>query len=392
MTRPCSSTSDAALVVHRPTFDVGFSTPELTEVFSAHATVKAILEFEAALALALADAGIADADEVKRLAEACQIEVGQAEDVLASTWEAGTPINAMRELVTAELDAAPARWFHFGATTQDAVDTGLMLQARRGFEAIDDGLVGLARSVHDLTLAHRDQPHLGRTFLQNARPTTFGLRTAGWLEAVVDHIVGLRSKANGLTLQLGGSVGTLVDYGDSADAMVAALSDRLELEAPTAAWHGDRTRVLALAQALERTARTMAKIATDVALLASSEISEITVRSGGSSSMPEKQNPIDSVRAIAASSACIGAVAMLTGAPPQEMDRGVGGWHAEWMALPLAFHTTGAAVEAIAGSIASLEVDRQRMESAVDNSASITGAQTQIDRVLSRYHELIGSR
>lgn len=375
----------------RPTFDVGFSTTELTDIFSARATVGAILEFEAALALSLGDAGIADSIAVAALAGACRIEDDQVEAVLASTWEAGTPITALRDLVTTDLDDASSRWFHHGATTQDAVDTGLMIQSRRGLEVVDRLLVELARSLHDLTVAHRDQPHLGRTFLQRARPTTFGLRTAGWLNAVVDHMVELREMSVGLTLQMGGSVGTLSEYGDSADAVAAALAERLNLETPVVTWHTDRTRVLGLAQSLERTSRTMAKIATDIALLASSEIGEITVRSGGSSSMPEKENPIDSVRAIAASSVCAGAVTMLTGVSPQELDRGVGGWHVEWAALPLVFQTTGATIEAMAGSLASLEVDNERMSSAVDDLDPIPGAGAQIDRVVSRYDEHVGT-
>ena len=364
-----------------PTFDPGFSTEKLARIYSPDGTVGAMLEFEAALALALADAGIAPLAEAELVASACEGGVGDAQSILTSTWDTGTPILALHAAIVAKVgDEAASHWFHFGATTQDTVDTAQMLQAGSALDSLTNGLASIASRLRDLTVAHRERAHSGRTFLQEARPTTFGLRTATWLSAVLGHLSDLRTLRQGLVVQLGGPVGALEGYGEDATAVVEALARRLGLKAPGISWHGNRSQIWALAHSVSRTAGTMAKIGSDIALLASTGIGEISVRSGGSSSMPGKENPIDSFRAVAASAACSGAMAMLSSAPPFELDRGVGGWHVEWLALPLVFQTAAAAVEAIDISVGALEPvgPDTRAEDAV-----IAGSSGQIDNVLS---------
>lgn len=356
----------------------------MNDLFSAAGVVSSILEFEAALASALAEEGLAPASEAEAVVQACGDGVDDPESILATTWEAGTPILALRAEVTATLDAEAARWFHFGATTQDAVDTALMLQVDRGIALIDADLMSMAQRLRELTVEFRDQPHMGRTFIQDARPMTFGLRTAGWLNTILEHHEASQSLRNVLPVQLGGSNGTRSDYGDSSRTVVGALAHHLGLADSPVVWHGDRSVVLSAAQYVERISRTMAKIATDIAYLASSGVSEVTIRSGGSSSMPDKRNPVDSIRAIAAASACSGAVSMLTGAPAQELDRGVGGWHIEWVAMPLALCTTAAAVDAMRTCLVSLEVNREAMTSAVSDGESVPSATRQIESVLER--------
>jgi 3-carboxy-cis,cis-muconate cycloisomerase len=365
-----------------PTFDPGFSTEELARIYSPDGTVGAMLEFEAALALALADAGIAPLVEAEQVASACAGGAEDAQTILTSTWETGTPILALRASILARVDDESAsRWFHFGATTQDAVDTAQMLQAGSALDHLVSGLASLASRLRDLTVAHRERAHKGRTFLQEARPTTFGFRTATWLLPVLGHLEDLRALRRRLTVQLGGPVGTLEGYGESATAVVEALARRLGLEAPGISWHGDRDPIMALAHSVSRTAGTMAKIGSDIAVLASTGIGEIEVRSGGSSSMPGKENPVDSFRAVAASAACSGAVTMLSSAPPVELDRGVGGWHVEWLALPLVFHTAAAAVEAIDMSVSTLEPVGP---AGTADKAVIAGSSAQIDSVLEK--------
>lgn len=362
-----------------PSLYPGFSTKELIDLYSPDSMVDALLRFEAALALALADAGVAPTDEAEEVAAACRAGVPDADAILASTWETGTPILALRRSVGA------GQWFHYGATSQDAIDTAHMLMARSALELLESQLIAVARHLRDLTVENRDQPQMGRTFLQDARPTTFGFRTATWLDAVLSHVSELRGQRSVLPVQLGGPVGTAEAYGDASREIVESLAKRLDLSAPTISWHADRTRVLSLAQAVERVARTMARIGSDIALLASTAISEVKVRSGGSSSMPEKQNPIDSIRAVAAGSACTGAMAMLTAAPPHELDRAVGSWHVEWVAIPLVFQTAGAAAEAIETCLGSLEVDAEAMGDGVGT----TSPGDQIDRVLTRFDSVL---
>lgn len=385
-TRPCSSTSE---VSDGYSFAPGYSTTGMESVFSAEATVSAILEFESALALALADAGLAEEEDAIALAAACAEPVADAHAVLGSTWEAGTPLIALRSEIAGRVSESARRWFHYGATTQDAIDSGLMIQARRGLETIDFDLVSLARRLSQLTAEHRDQPHLARTFLQDANPTTFGLRTAGWLSSVLDHHDELRSQISSLPVQLGGASGSRLEYGVEATEVVTALASRLGLQPSEFVWHTDRTRVLSLAQSLQRISRTMAKIATDIALLASSQIGEVRVRSGGSSSMPGKENPIDAIRAVAAATACSGAVAMLTSGPPQELDRGIGGWHVEWLALPLVFRTTAASVEAMRMGVLSLVVDAGAMRAAFADDIEPPATPEIIQSVLDRAADLL---
>ena len=372
----------------RPTFDPGFSTTELGRIFSPEATVAAILEFESALARSLTEVGLAPTEETAAVIDACAKGVVEPAGILATTWESGTPLIALREEITADLTRSQASWFHYGATTQDAIDTGLMLQARRALDHIHILLLGLARALRDLTIEFRDQSQIGRTFLQDADPTVFGLRAAGWLDMTLVHAIDLDETKGGLAVQLGGSVGTLETYGQQGSALRAALASNLGLVDPSITWHGDRRRIHTLAHSLERTARSMSKIATDISLLSSSAVGEMSVRSGGSSSMPGKRNPIDSVRAISAAAACAGAVSMLTSAPSIELDRGVGGWHVEWIALPMAFQTAGASVEAMTMAVESIDLHTAAMENDVE-TISGAGAQAQIDTVLERASQIL---
>lgn len=374
--------------LRRPSSDPGFSTEELTRVYGPERTVGAILEFEAGLAASLVEVGITPSGEAEALIRACGDGVSDPAAVLASTWSAGTPILALRGEVTAGLSVDEGRWFHFGATTQDAIDTAQMLQAREALGHIDDMLLGLARALRHRTIEWREQAQIGRTFLQDAEPTVFGLRTAGWLDSTLGHILELRLSRDLLAVQLAGSVGTLDAYGEKGGVLRTTLASRLDLADPGIGWHADRGRVLSVAHALERTARSMAKVATDIALLTSTAIGEMSVRPGGSSSMPDKRNPIDSVRAVAAAAACTGAVAMLTAGPPIELDRGVGGWHVEWVAVPLVFQTAGASVEAVATAIGSIDLHTAAMENDVETLTG-TGAQTQIDTVLEKANSLL---
>lgn len=357
-------------------------------MFAPSARVEAMLKFEAALALALADTGIAPPESVGKVADACSVPVSDPGAVMAATWVAGTPLEPLLAEIRSRLSEDEAHWLHHGATTQDVIDTATMIQAGEGLSILDSDLTYLARLLARVAADHRDQPQMGRTFLQHARPSTFGFRAATWLDPILRHIGELRDARAGLVVQLGGPVGNLGPYGERGVDVMEALAARLGLVSPGIAWHSDRSRVTALVAALERCARTMARIGGDIALLASSEIAEVRVRSGGSSSMAGKRNPIDAIRAVAAARACTGAVSMITGAGGNELDRGIGGWHAEWLALPLVFETTAAAVEAMSVCLASLEVDTKQMASRAGDVADLDPRL--IDRVLAACEALVG--
>jgi 3-carboxy-cis,cis-muconate cycloisomerase len=370
--------------------DPGFITEEMARVFAAPSRVEAMLRFEAALSLALADTGIAQTESAGRVAEACSTPVSDPDAVLAATWVEGTPLEPLLAEVRGRLSEDDVHWLHHGATTQDAIDTATMLLAGEGLGILDTGLAGLARVLARIVADHRDQPQMGRTFLQHARPSTFGFRAATWLDPVLRHIVEIRDARDGLVVQLGGPVGHLAPYGEKGVEVMEALASRLGLGSPGIAWHSDRSRVSSLVALLERSAQTMARIGGDVALLASSDIAEVRVRSGGSSSMAGKRNPIDAIRAVAAAGACIGAAGMVRGAGGHELDRGIGGWHVEWLAVPLVFATTAAAVEAMSACLDSLEVDAGRMRSRANDVPDLDPRL--IDRVLADHETLVGPR
>jgi 3-carboxy-cis,cis-muconate cycloisomerase len=372
----------------------GFSTAEMDGIWAAANMVAAMLEFEAALALALADAGLAPRGEAEAVATACRQPVEDPEAILTTTWATGTPLIALVDVVAARLGTDSERhWVHHGATSQDAIDTALILNARRALVVVEDSLLRISRLLHGLTNAHRSQPEMGRTFLQHARPTTFGRRAAGWLEPTLRHIQTIREVRGQLAFQLGGPVGNLTDYGPAAPQVVRALAERLDLRAPTLPWHTDRSRIWALVEAVEGPVRTTSKIAMDLALLAQSGIEELTVRTGKSSSMSGKRNPIDPIRALASAEACQGAAAMITRAKPHELDRGLGSWHVEWYALPILFQTASAVFEAVGDSLQTLEVDGDAMAARVptDSEERLQSATaTQIDAVIDLFDEVVG--
>ena len=372
----------------------GFSTAEMDGIWAAPNMVAAMLEFEAALALALADAGLAPNTEAEAVAAACRQPVEDPEAILATTWETGTPLIALVDVVTARLETDSERqWVHHGATSQDAIDTALMLNARAALGVLEVSLLRISRLLHALIGAYRSQPEMGRTFLQHARPTTFGRRAAGWLEPTLRHVQRLRQARSQLAFQLGGPVGSLTDYGPAAPQVVRALAERLDLQAPTLPWHTDRSRIWALVEAVEGPVRATSKIAMDLALLAQSDIEEIRVRSGGSSSMSGKRNPIDPIRALATAEACRGAAAMITGARPHELDRGLGSWHVEWYALPILFQTASAVFEAVGDSLETMEVDGDVMAARVpvDSEERLQSATAaQIDSVIDLFDEVVG--
>jgi 3-carboxy-cis,cis-muconate cycloisomerase len=370
--------------------DPGFTTDEMSEVFAAPSRVEAMLRFEAALALALADSGIAPAESARKVADACSAPVTDPEAILAGAWSEGTPLVPLLAEIRGRVPEDDARWLHHGATTQDVVDTAAMIQADQALGILDSALVALARLLVRLTLDHRDQPQMGRTFLQHARPSTFGFRTSTWLDATLRHIGQLRDARAGLVVQLGGPVGDLAPYGERGTEVVEALASHLGLGSPGIAWHSDRSRVAALVACLQRCAGTMGRIGADVALLASSEIAEVRVRSGGSSSMAGKRNPIDAIRAVAAAEACTGAASMVVGARSSELDRGVGGWHVEWLALPLVFQTTAASVEAMTTCLQSLQVDSGMMASRAGDAPALDPRL--IDRVVADFEEMVDPR
>ena len=344
-------------------FERLFVPAEFVDATSDAAWLGAMLEAERALAAAAARAGVIPGTAAEAIAAACRVEHFDAERLALDGLSAGNPAEPLVRALTQVLDEESGRYVHWGATSQDVVDTAAMLLVRAGLDLLLAVLDGIADECASLAQVHRSTPMAGRTLLQQAVPTTFGLKAAGWLVSVGDARTTLsRVRAERLAVQLGGAAGTLAAFGDRGLEVRRLFAEELGLAEPRVAWHTDRVRIAELAGALVAVANAIAKIAVDLALLAQSEVAEVTeAAGGGSSTMPHKRNPVGSVLAVACARQVHGYASVLTAPGSQEHERGVGGWHAEWHALSGALAHGGGAGDAVLRTLRRLEVHPERM-------------------------------
>jgi 3-carboxy-cis,cis-muconate cycloisomerase len=346
------------------TFDGIFVPRDLREAVSDRAWLEGMLEAERALARAEARAGIVPEAAAAAIAAACQAHSFDPERLAEAGRATGNPaeplVRALREAVGGEA----AGLVHRGATSQDIVDTAAMLVARRALALVLDRLDAVAARCSRLAEAHRSTPMAARTLLQQAVPTTFGLKAAGWLVAVLDarrRLAALRD--GGLAAQLGGAAGTLAALGDAGPEVARLYAAELDLPEPELPWHTNRVRVAELGAALAVAAGVLAKIGLDVALLEQTEVGEVSepAGAGGSSTMPHKRNPVGSAIAGACARRVQAAAGLLTAGIVQEHERAVGAWQAEWGALSEALACTGGAAAAIDDVLDGLGVNPLRM-------------------------------
>ncbi len=278
---------------------------------------------------------------------------------------AGNPVEplvrAIRERVGEHAD-----FVHRGATSQDILDTAAMLVAQRACCVLDEELAAVADLCAELADEHRETVMAARTLLQQAVPTTFGAKAAGWLVGVVESRRRVAAVSADLPAQLGGAGGTLAAFGDGGLELLRLYAAELDLREPTVPWHTVRTPVADLAGALAGAAAVLGKIAGDVVLLAQTEVAEVAEAApGGSSTMPHKRNPVAAVLAAACVRHAHAQAAVLFAAGVQEHERAAGAWHAEWSALSGALTATCGAAAAVRRSLDGLEVDRARMRANV---------------------------
>ncbi len=341
-------------------WDPIFGRVETAAATGDRAWLGALCEVEAALAGACADAGLFDAVVAEQVVSACRVVSAQADPAAIGAAAAadGNPVRALVATIRAEVDEPQA--VHLGATSQDILDTAAMLVARRACVTILAALESAAGACAELAGDHRDTAMAARTLLQQAVPTTFGAVAAGWGEGL-DRAAG-RLTGVEFAVQLGGAGGTLAGWHPYGAAVRAGLAQRLELADPGVVWHTERTRIGDLAGALGTACGAVAKIATDIVMLAQNELGEVREAAGGrSSAMAHKHNPIAAVTARAAAAQAPGLVATLLAAMPAELQRGAGPWHAEWPALTALLATTGGAATRLADSLSGLQVDADAM-------------------------------
>jgi 3-carboxy-cis,cis-muconate cycloisomerase len=257
------------------------------------------------------------------------------------------------------------------------MDSAAMLVARRALDIALARLDAATARCAELAGEHRSTPMAGRTLLQHAVPTTFGLKCAGWLAALLDARARLeRIRRERLAVQLGGAAGTLAALGDGGLEVVRLFARELDLPEPELPWHADRQRIAELGAALATAAGVAAKIAGDIVLLSQTEVAEVREGGGGASStMPQKRNPAASVRAIACARQARGHAAVLLAAVEGEHERAAGAWQSEWAAISGALACGGGALANAAEALAGLEVDAERMRQNLDATGGLVLAE-----------------
>jgi 3-carboxy-cis,cis-muconate cycloisomerase len=340
----------------------------MAEATSGRAWLAAMLDVEAALAEAESAAGLVPADAAAAIRVACQAGRLEVEQIGLEAVASANPVVPLVRALKQAVPAEAASYVHLGATSQDILDTALMLIAKRALDLLLGDLEGLAAGCAQLAERHRDTVMPGRTLLQQAVPITFGLKAAGWLLGVTEaaeRLVELRSGK--LAVQLGGAAGTLASLGDAGLEVAAGLAHRLNLSEAPLPWHSDRSRIAELGSGLAIAAGAAGKIALDIILLAQTEVAEVAEGDpGGSSAMPHKRNPVAAIEADACARGAAAQATILLASMRAEHERAAGAWQAEWHAAGEAFRLTAGAVARTRAAVEGLVVDAARMRSNLD--------------------------
>jgi 3-carboxy-cis,cis-muconate cycloisomerase len=360
-----------------------FRSEQIERWLSERTCLQGMLSFESALAKAEAHAGVIPLAAVEPISQQCKAPLFDLDALARAAKPSGNAaiplVKALTALV-AKNDAEAARYVHWGATSQDVIDTGLILQLRGALAHVSVDLDQLAKGLAELATKHRSTLMAGRTWMQQALPTTFGSKVAGWLDAMDRHRERLHeTQERCLVLQFGGAVGTLAALHDKAEEVAKHLAEELKLPLAEIPWHSQRDRVAEIATTLGLLVGTLGKIAIDISLLSQTEVAEVFEPTepsrGGSSTMPHKRNPVACAAVLAAAIRVPGLVSTILAAMPQEHERGLGGWHAEWETLPEIVSLAGGAVRTLTEIAPRLEVDTERMSHNLEASRGLIFAE-----------------
>lgn len=363
-----------------------FSSAAMRALLRDEARLQRMLDVEAALARAEAGAGVIPEKAVPAIEAACRAELYEIDTIGEAGALAGNVAIPLVKALTAEVarrDADASRYVHWGATSQDIIDTAMVLELRAGIDALladlDQAVSGLAA----LAERHRSTPAAGRTFLQQALPIPFGLKLAGYAAALGrarERLMRLRTEA--LVMQFGGAAGTLAALGDKGLDVARRLASALQLLLPDAPWHAHRDRIAEVAAALAILAGTCGKIARDVSLMMQTEVGEAFEPAapgrGGSSTMPQKRNPSASALALGAAGMAPQFAATVLSAQVGDHERATGAWQSEWVTLPMLLLVTSGALHAVTLMAEGLEIDPARMKANLE----LTGGQIMAEAVM----------
>ncbi|MDU8631370.1 3-carboxy-cis,cis-muconate cycloisomerase [Pseudomonas syringae group sp. 243L2] len=364
-------------------FDAYFMQPEMREIFSDEGRVQGMLDFEAALARAQARVGLIPPEVVADIELSCDARLFDFDALAIAIGSAGNSaiplVKALGKQIAAR-SAEAERYVHMGATSQDVMDSGLILQLRRAIVLLEHDLARLADAMAEQAQRHAGTPLAGRTWLQQATPVTLGMKIAGWLGAVTRHRQRLNEiKPRLLCLQFGGASGSLAALGDQAFSVAEALAGELQLALPEQPWHTQRDRLVEFAGLLGLIAGSLGKLGRDVSLLMQTEVGEVFEPSapgkGGSSTMPHKRNPVGAAVMISTATRAPGLVATMLAAMPQEHERSLGLWHAEWETLPELCCLVSGSLQQALQVLPGLQVDAERMASNLQSTKGLVLAE-----------------
>lgn len=343
-----------------------FYSKEVNAMFSDSESISKMLRVEAALARAQANKDLFAkeiADVISTNCNVTEIDIEQLKNAIPLGGNAAIPLVKQLTKIVARKDAEAAKYVHLGATSQDIVDTALVLQIQEFIAWANTKIDVLEKQLIALTQQHQETIMIGRTLLQHAKPTTFACKTAGWLSAITrskQRLLAVQKRV--LVVQLGGAVGN----GNVAIAteIQNEFAELLGLK-PSFSWHSNRDNLAELASVLSILGGSLGKIAKDISLLMQTEVAEVfegaAEGKGGSSTMPHKRNPVSCAAILANTNRLLHLVATILSALPQEHERSVGLWHSEWEVLVEIMQLTAGSIEKSIALIEGLEVDENRM-------------------------------
>lgn len=350
-----------------------FYQADMTEIFSDHALLKYMIQAEVALAKAQAQVGVIPESAAAIIADVANTQGTQAidfENLAIATGLAGNiAIPFVKQFTAAvkAVDEDASRYVHWGATSQDILDTACILQARDALDVVEFQLRHAYAASLELAKKYRAEVMIGRTWLQQALPITFGHKAARWASSFKRDLDRLEQmKARVLTAQLGGAVGSLASLLDQGSTVVEAYAAQLNLSVPTCTWHGERDRIIETAGFLTIVVGNTGKMARDWSLMMQTEIAEVfepTAKGrGGSSTMPHKRNPVAAASILAAANRVPALMSSMYQSMVQEHERSLGAWHAEWLALPEIFQLCAGALQRTVEVLQGLEVNSKNMQ------------------------------
>ena len=360
-------------------FRDAFGTSAMREVFSDLSLIARYAEVEIALAKAEARCGVIPGDAAEEIAKRTDVAALDFDLLRRETDTVGYPILPLVHQIARQCGEA-GRYLHWGATTQDIMDTAVVLQLRAGLEIIEDDIADLRGILADLSKRYRDTPMAGRTHLQQALPVTFGYKTAIWLAMFDRHAERLAElKPRVLVGQFAGAAGTLASLGDKGFEVQKAFCEELRLGVPVSTWHVARDGLAETVNFLALVTGSLGKIALDIMIMASTEFAEVyepfVKGRGASSTMPQKRNPISSELMLAAAKGVRQHAGLMLDAMVQDLERATGPWHAEWMAIPESFVLTAGSLHQARFALGGLIVDEKKMAENLDISRGLIVAE-----------------